>query len=462
MDESRPICFAITPYGRKSTGAPTKGVPAEIDFDALWEKALRPAIEDLGYQAVRADQDVDALAAHERLERLSFADLVLAEMTVAGNNIHYQLGVRHAGRATGCVLIAAEWTRGAFDVIRNQIARYPLSEGEITDSTAAAVREAIRMKVRSMATANSPVHTLLPGFPDSIDRARASRVRRQLDGLIGFQTKVSMVRSAPRELQVLKAEELVRLYSEPPLSPPIAHGLLKLLEHVGAWESLVGLAAKLPPELGGAPEVMHLVSLAWSRMSGHSRAIGALETLIETAGATSEREGLIGNRYRKLFTEARDPAQKLRYLEKAIHHYERAMMLDLNDFHSSCSLPRLYRARARKGDEEKARAVAQMVYFASRRRREHYVDDASVRQIMLVAAFDTGDLDAAETLYEEIVAEGAAAWRLHTTFPVLERSVKHATGSKRRRALRDVLQRLGQLMYEEQEETRRLSAAMPR
>jgi Fe-S cluster biosynthesis and repair protein YggX len=79
---------------------------------------------------------------------------------------------------------------------------------------------------------------------------------------------------------------------------------------------------------------------------------------------------------------------------------------------------------------------------------------------MLTAAFDTSDVDAAETLYEEIVAEGASKWRLQNTITVLERSVKFASGSKRRKALRDVLQRLRQLLDEEQEAARAIAGTL--
>ena len=46
------VCFMVMPFGTKPTGAdPGKG-PAQIDFNALWDKALRPMIEnDLGYSA---------------------------------------------------------------------------------------------------------------------------------------------------------------------------------------------------------------------------------------------------------------------------------------------------------------------------------------------------------------------------------------------------------------------------
>ena len=50
MTPPRPVCFMVMPYGTKKTGAPTGQGLAEIDFDALWDRALRPAIEKLGYE----------------------------------------------------------------------------------------------------------------------------------------------------------------------------------------------------------------------------------------------------------------------------------------------------------------------------------------------------------------------------------------------------------------------------
>ena len=108
----RPICFMIMPYGRKDSGAEPGRGPAKIDFDALWERALRPFLEeDLGYEAVRADQDLGAMIIHEMIERLALADLVLADVTAPNGNVYYEVGVRHAAREQGCVLMAADWSR---------------------------------------------------------------------------------------------------------------------------------------------------------------------------------------------------------------------------------------------------------------------------------------------------------------------------------------------------------------
>ena len=53
----RPICFVIMPFRVKPTGVKEGEGPSEVDFDRLWEKALRPAITALNYEAVRAESE---------------------------------------------------------------------------------------------------------------------------------------------------------------------------------------------------------------------------------------------------------------------------------------------------------------------------------------------------------------------------------------------------------------------
>ena len=63
---------------------------------AAWDRAYAPVIQALGYEAVRADQDTGALILTQMLERLYFADLVLADMTIPNGNVYYEIGIRHA------------------------------------------------------------------------------------------------------------------------------------------------------------------------------------------------------------------------------------------------------------------------------------------------------------------------------------------------------------------------------
>jgi hypothetical protein len=230
--------------------------------------------------------------------------------------------------------------------------------------------------------------------------------------------------------------------AKPPVTAAVAHGLLKLFENLGAWDLVLDLTNRLPLQLTQQSSVIELTNLAKSKLGNHLEAIGALDSLTQTAGPTSEREGLLGGRYKKLWASATDPQDKRRYLNEAIKHYEQGMMLDLNDYYPSCNLPRLYRARGANGDAEKATAAAHLVYFACHRAKERNAMDEFLRPTLLGAAFDAGDVDEAQDLVDEIAATDSAAWKLNTTIPDLELSLEHVTDPARRAALRAIVEQL--------------------
>src|SRR5882757_6104550 len=165
----RPLCFMIMPYGRKATHAETGHGPAEIDFNALWDRCYVPVIEALGYEPVRADQDTGGLIISQMLERLYFADLVLADMTIPNGNVYYEVGVRHAAKKTGCVLLAADWSKQLFDVAQMRTVRYPLADGDVGEAAAKAVIKAITGQIEKRRDGVSPVHGSIQGYPNRVD-----------------------------------------------------------------------------------------------------------------------------------------------------------------------------------------------------------------------------------------------------------------------------------------------------
>src|SRR5688572_26576315 len=164
-----PICFMVMPFGVKQTGVdPGKG-PAQVDFDALWTKAIAPALRTLGYTPVRADQDTGALIIVDMLRRLACADLVVADVSIANANVYYEIGVRHAARGRNCVLISATWANPVFDLAQMRRFAYELSGGSISDDAAAAIRDNLVAKMASMIEGTSPVFEAVPNYPDFDD-----------------------------------------------------------------------------------------------------------------------------------------------------------------------------------------------------------------------------------------------------------------------------------------------------
>ncbi|WP_439408528.1 tetratricopeptide repeat-containing protein [Bradyrhizobium sp. DASA03076] len=437
----------IMPYGRKATQAEPGRGPAEIDFNALWDRAYVPTIKALGYEPVRADQDTGALIVSQMLERLYFADLVLADMTIPNGNVYYEVGIRHASQKTGCVLLAAEWSKQLFDVVQMRTIRYPLADGNIPDATAAAVQAAIRDDIRSLCAGISPMHQSIPGYPMNVDPRKASTMRDQLAELAAFQTKVRAVRAAPAADRMRQALDLIATEGRPPATYSIALALLLLIRDcvvtLSDWSLVVEYARGLPEHFANEPEVLEIRAFAAAQGGNSVQSIAELQTLIDLTGPTPERLGLMGGRYKRLAkVEAATESERRQALAKAIECYERGMELDLNAYYCSSNLPRMYRARARAGDEERAQTALRLAIAACERAKRLNVADEWLRPTLLAAAFDLGDPDKAEELADEVIAEGQAAWKVQSVLLDLETSVLHVDDIAKRSRLYAIIERI--------------------
>ena len=188
----RPVAFMVMPFRRKPVPNPPPGAPAEVDFDSLWDLAYAPALSQLGYLPVRADSEAGSVIIKDMLERLAFADLVLADMTIPNGNVYYEVGIRHVAQQTDCVLISADWSRQLFDVDQMRSLRYPLQETSVTEASAPAIQQVLIDSLETMKAAKTPFHALVTTQADS------AVFRQQLQELSDFQARLRADHSQPR------------------------------------------------------------------------------------------------------------------------------------------------------------------------------------------------------------------------------------------------------------------------
>jgi hypothetical protein len=192
-----PIAFMVMPFGRKLTGRSEADVPAEVDFDLLWFRVYRPVLQELGYQPVRADADVGSLIITEMIQRLVLGDIVVADLTLPNANVYYEVGVRHAARATGCVLTAADWSQPVFDLAQMRQVRFPLANGLVDESSAITARAHLAEDLRRLVEGISPVFAGVPGYPGQVDPERISAFTDLADELMAFDADVRAAYLAP-------------------------------------------------------------------------------------------------------------------------------------------------------------------------------------------------------------------------------------------------------------------------
>src|SRR6266446_4534025 len=105
-DDVQPLCFVLMPFGTTADvlmpfgttdDPPRKDVT--IDFDAVYQQVVLPAIKAANLKAVRADEEQVGGFIHKSMyERLILCDYAVADLTTANASVYYQLGVRHALR----------------------------------------------------------------------------------------------------------------------------------------------------------------------------------------------------------------------------------------------------------------------------------------------------------------------------------------------------------------------------
>ena len=406
-----PICFMVMPYSTKPTGAPAgSGAPDKINFDRLWEASLRPAIQNAGYEAVRANEDIGALIINEMIERLAISDLVLADVSIPNGNVYYEVGIRHAAQKRGCIMTAATWSKALFDIDQMRQIRYPLPEESISDETAGEIIKIVQAAIPVMATGDSPFYQVFPKFPE-FDPDRATAFKKNIEELSNFQAEIIAARSATGDQRRVRALALRdRYYIGGPIQRAVAIELLYTLRDCTDFKTTLEFVDKLPADLKTSPLVKEQRALALSKSGKHDDAIGALKELIQSSGDTSERRGLLGGRYKKKWDITKDPAD----LSRAITEYENGMRLDLNDYYPSSNLARLYRSRDRKGDDDKARISAAVTLTACERARARNSSDEWLNPTMLGAAFDAGDIAKAREIADQVAEDGPSAWKLES------------------------------------------------
>src|SRR4051794_11204282 len=154
------------PFGRKRD--PSGRI--EIDFDEVYEQAIKPAAADAGVEVVRADEERGGGIIHKPMyERLLLAEIVIADLTFANANVFYELGIRHAARPHATILIFASIGTLPLDAAPIRALPYAVGRGGTLGTRAAhELREALAQKLeraKDTQDFDSPLFELLPKYP---------------------------------------------------------------------------------------------------------------------------------------------------------------------------------------------------------------------------------------------------------------------------------------------------------
>jgi hypothetical protein len=164
---AKPHAFVAMPFGTK----PDKDGQL-IDFNRVYLEYIQPALTAAGLECFRADEEMRAGDIRiDMFQELLMADLVVADLSINNPNVWYELGVRHALRSRGVVIVCGGHTTTAFDLYTDRKLRYNVKDGAPDPQTLPADRQALTEMVRQTLESwhgrkVSPVYNLLPNLTE--------------------------------------------------------------------------------------------------------------------------------------------------------------------------------------------------------------------------------------------------------------------------------------------------------
>jgi hypothetical protein len=413
-----PLCFVLMPFGRKPAGG-----GLTVDFDAVYDQLIAPAIAKAGLEPLRADEELAGGIIHKPMfERLILCSYAIADLTTANANVFYELGVRHALKSASTALIfAANTGQLPFDVGLLRGMPYQLgADGK--PSNVAADSHALYQNLvaaRALAT-DSPLFQLVDGFPD-IQHLKTDVFRDRVDYSHGMKQRLAQARKADLAAVRLIEQELSasagRLHD---VDAGILIDVFLSYRALAGWDDMISLVSNMPRHLAGTAMVQEQLGLALNRGGRGEEAERVLTELIARRGPSSETCGILGRVYKDRWRSAVDAgeqAQARGLLNKAIAAYVQGFQSDWRDAYPGVNAVTLMEL---KDPPDPARvALLPVVKYAVERRigtgTAGYWDYATLMELGVLAM----DRLAAESFLEAAVAEDIEAWQAKTTFDTL-------------------------------------------
>lgn len=420
-----PLCFILMPFGKKpdATGR-------TVDFDAVYEVLIAPAVRDAGMEPLRADEEKTGGIIHKPMfERLILCEYAIADLTAANANVFYELGVRHATRPHATVLLFAEGCgQLPFDVAQLRALPYCLDAAgrpmEI-DTVRAALAE--RLRAARISAHDSPLYQLLEDYP-AVDHAKTDVFRKQVEYSKSMKERLAHARCAGLDAVRQVEWEIGNLAD---CEAGVVIDLFLSYRAVKGWEDMIILVSKMSPVLATTVLVQEQLGFALNRAGKGEEAERVLVELIAQRGPASETCGILGRVYKDHWVTAVKEgkialAQGL--LEKAIDAYCQGFEADWRDAYPGINAVTLMELR--EPPDPRRLEILPVVSYAVKRRLATTTPDYWDYATLLELAVLGSNLTQANEWLGKALAAVREAWEPETTARnlALIRNARHGRG----------------------------------
>jgi len=398
------------PFGRKPAGD-----SRVVDFDAVYDRLVKPAVVTAGLEPLRADEEqIGGLIHKAMFERLILCEFAVADLTTANANVFYELGLRHAVRSWATQLVFADgWGQLPFDVQSLRALHYQLApDGTPANPSGDGAELVKRLRAARGATPDSPVYQLVDGFPD-VQRLKTDVFRDRVDYAETMKSKLAAARKVGLEAV---SEVEAELGDVSDADAAVVVDLFLSYRAVEAWQAMISLRARMAPPLAATVMIREQLALALNRTGRSEEAERELLALIKERGGSSETYGILGRVYKDRWaaaSEAGDAALATGLLAKSIEAYLRGFETDWRDAYPGVNVATLMEAKE-PPDPRRERLLPVVSYGVERRIAQgapDYWDYAALLELAVLARDHAG----AEAALPNALARIRETWEPKTT-----------------------------------------------
>ena len=368
-----------------------------IDFDAVYDRLVVPAVSAAGLEPVRSDDaKAGGILQKQTFERLTMSEFVVADLTTANPGVFYELGVRHATRPGTTVLIcAAKSAQIPFDLSQLNGLSYRISPQGLPEHEAKYRSQLTeRLVAAPQGPADSPIFQQLAHYPE-MDR-RGGAFREQLRHATDVRERLAQAKRAGGGA-VRGVEALLGNLAE--VESGLVIELFLSYRAVNWWNEMIDLSRRMPPALASSVLVQEQLGLALNRVGRGEEAELVLRDLIYRRGPSSETYGFLGRVLKDRWEAAlnagdKDTAKEL--LERAIDAYLKGFESDWRDAYPGANAVTLMELKV--PPDPRRREILPVVYYAVEQRirsgAADYWDYATLLELTVLADDEAKGIDA--------------------------------------------------------------------
>lgn len=383
----KPICFVIMPFGQKK----------EIDFDKVYEKILKPAIEKANMIPIREDEEISGGIIHKTMiEKIIFSDFVIADISIENANVFYELGIRHMASKNNTLLISCEDVK-IFDIRPIRYYKYNKeNEKEINY---------IAEKINSLYNENVNTSPVYDFFDFEFDR---ENYKKKIE-LFRYRSK--QMSELENELLIAKAKKNIQKIEELEDKVILDNNLSKMLyiiyRDLEEYEKMLNFYNKMKKELQENKFILEQKAFALNRLNRKEESKVLLESIIKKFGEDSETLGILGRVYKDLWQNSKNNI----YLKKTIEIYKKGFENNLNDYYPGINLLTLALYDNNKKILEQYLPIVEVALNKSLSNKKDYWGLATKLEL----AFIKKDCKLAREILEEIKIIDKEQWMLEST-----------------------------------------------